>query len=217
MQEKKYRLGQLVLGVVLMLFFISFSVTVTLNFRPLYHWDMKAMNLSAVSGLTEEQILRNYDTLIDYNNIWGPDTLVFPDLAMSESGRIHFEEVKRVFSVFEWMVPVTLVLGVAGIWCFHQKKQFLYLKYTALLSILVPAAIGIAMAVSWDTVFVTFHKIVFRNNLWIFDARTDPVITILPDTFFLHCAILIIAGVLIGSGICCILYLKKRKETEIVV
>ena len=217
MQEKKYRLGQFVLGVILMLFFISFSVTVTLNFRPLYHWDMKAMNLSAVSGLTEEQILRNYDTLIDYNNIWGPDTLEFPDLAMSESGRIHFEEVKRVFSVFEWMVPVTFALGAAGIWRCHQKKQFRYLKYTALLTILVPAAIGIAMAVSWDTVFVTFHKIVFRNNFWIFDARTDPVITILPDTFFLHCAILIIAGVLIGSGICCILYLKKRKETEIVV
>lgn len=214
MQEKKYRFGQWALGIVLMLFLISFSVTVTLNFRPLYHWDMKSMNLAGSSGLSEEQILRNYNVLIDYNNIWGPDTLEFPDLAMSESGRIHFEEVKRVFLIFEWMVPITFVTGVSGIVFYYRKNQFCYLKYTALLSIFTPLLLGIAIAASWDTVFVMFHKIVFRNDFWIFDASTDPVITILPDTFFLHCALLILGGVLAGSGICSFLYWKKEKRQK---
>lgn len=39
-------------------------------------------------------------------------------------------------------------------------------------------------AVNWEAVFIMFHKIMFRNDYWLFDEALDPVITILPDTFF---------------------------------
>lgn len=212
--EKPYRAAQLALSVVFMLLIISVSVTVTLNFRPLYYWEMGRLDLAEASGLTEEQIRRNYDALIDYNNFWGPDTLEFPDLRMSEGGRTHFEEVKRVFLLFEYMVPVTLVLGVAGaVWC-HRKRQFRWLKYTALLTVLAPLALGLLIAVNWDRAFVLFHQVVFRNDLWIFDASTDPVITILPDTFFLHCAVMILALVVLGSGLCGFLYRRRLKASR---
>jgi integral membrane protein (TIGR01906 family) len=42
----------------------------------------------------------------------------------------------------------------------------------------------------------------FRNDYWIFDEATDPVIMILPDAFFLHCAVMIILLILIGSLLC---------------
>lgn len=218
-REKQYRAGQLALSVVLVLLIISVSVTATLNFRPLYYWEIDRMDLEDVSGLTEEQIRRNYDTLIDYNNFWGPDTLEFPDLPMSESGRTHFEEVKRVFLLFEYMVPVTLALGVAGALWYRKKQQFRWLKYTALLTVLAPLALGLLIAINWDRAFVLFHQVVFRNDLWIFDAATDPVITILPDTFFLHCAVMILALVVLGSGICGCLYHRRlvasRKGAQI--
>ncbi len=211
-QEKNYRIGQLALGIVLMLLIISASVVITLNFRPLYYWEMERMDLSQASGLTEEQIRRNYDVLIDYNNFWGPDTLEFPDLPMSEGGRTHFEEVKRVFLFFEYMVPVTLVLAVAGVVWFHRRRQVRYLKYASLLTVLVPLAAGLAIAVNWDRAFVLFHQVVFRNDLWLFNASTDPVITILPDTFFLHCAVMILVLVVLGSVLCGVLYGRKRHK-----
>ena len=204
-------MGQLALGLVLMLLIISAAVVITLNFRPLYYWEMDRMDLDQVSGLSQEQIRRNYDVLIDYNNFWGPDTLEFPDLPMSEGGRIHFEEVKRVFLFFEYMVPVTLVLAVAGVAWFRRRRQFRYLKYAALLTVLVPLAAGLAIAVNWDQAFVLFHEVVFRNDLWIFNASTDPVITILPDTFFLHCAVMILVLVVLGSTLCGAIYGRKSR------
>ena len=215
MEKKKEtadRAGQLALGVVLMLLILSASVVITLNFRPLYYWEADRMNLAETSGLTEEQIRRNYDVLIDYNNLWGPDTLEFPDLPMSEDGRTHFEEVKRVFLAFEYLFLASLALGTAGVLWFRRRRRFLYLKDAALLTVLVPLAAGLAIGINWDRAFVVFHQVVFRNDLWIFDATTDPVITILPDTFFLHCAVMILVLAVLGSALCAALYVKKRRK-----
>ena len=87
--------SNIVLAVALVLFIISAAVVFTLNFRPLYYFDVDHLNITAMSGLPREEILQNYNVLIDYNSIFGTKVLNFPTLAMSESGRIHFEEVKK--------------------------------------------------------------------------------------------------------------------------
>ena len=87
-------------GLILFLCLVCVSVTVTLNFRPLYYLDMKLLHISDISGYSNDVIRKNFDALIRYNNIWHTGILNFPDFPMSESGRIHFEEVKKVFSVF---------------------------------------------------------------------------------------------------------------------
>ena len=40
---------------------------------------------------------------------------------------------------------------------------------------------------------------VFSNDYWLFDPAADPVILILPDGYFLQCAVLILVLVFIGS------------------
>ena len=57
------------------------------------------------------------------------------------------------------------------------------------LTILIPLALGLLAVFQWNTVFTVFHTILFRNNYWLFDPRTDPVILILPDSFFFQCGI----------------------------
>ena len=85
-------------GITGFFFLLTYSVVLVLNFRPLYYHDVQSLHLSKETGLSEEMICRNYDVLIDYNLFWkGEDTLAFPDFPMSEQGRIHFEEVKRIF------------------------------------------------------------------------------------------------------------------------
>ena len=201
----------IILGLIWMFFIISLSVTVTLNFRPLYYPDIDSLNISERSGLPEDEIRANYDVLIDYNNFWGPETLEFPTLAMSETGRIHFEEVKVIFVALEYMAIVTGILAIAGAVWMKKQGENLYLKYTSILTVGVPALVGAGIAINWDKAFVIFHKIFFRNDYWIFSADTDPVITILPDTFFLHCAVMILALVVLGSVICSGIYIRAKK------
>ena len=60
--------------------------------------------------------------------------------------------------------------------------------------------------------FVLFHKILFRNDYWIFDPACDPVITILPDAYFLHAAALILLCVLAASLFSLLLFRLLRRK-----
>lgn len=210
----KKNLIHTVSALVLTLTIISLSVVFTLAFRPLYYHDIHALNIPERTGYPEEMIRENYDVLIDYNLSFGKETLEFPSLPMSEAGRIHFEEVKDIFNLFKYMAIGGVAVSAAVIGLLSCRREYLYLKLTSVLSIALPAVIGIFVAVNWDWAFVTFHHIAFDNDYWIFDPVTDPVINILPDTFFLHCALLILGGVVLGSVVCGLLYRKLKKRMK---
>ena len=121
---------------------------------------------------------------------------------MSREGRIHCAEVKRIFVVIEIMCILTLILSALLIYHQLQQHHVEFFKITSILSLLLPALCGILTFRNWDVAFDLFHKIMFHNDYWIFDEVTDPVITILPDAFFLHCAIMIFLLILLGSLLC---------------
>lgn len=185
----------------LALFIISSAVTITLNFRPLYYHDISALKIEETSGFSKKVIKDNYDELIDYNQFFRSGKLKLT-MPMSKEGRIHFAEVKRIFVCVEILCIVTLILS-----CFLIKRQiagrnFDFLKSASIMTVLLPSVVGILCAVNWDSAFILFHKIMFRNDYWLFDEATDPVIMILPDEFFLHCAVMIILLIFIGSLLC---------------
>ncbi|MEY8426749.1 TIGR01906 family membrane protein [Lachnospiraceae bacterium 46-15] len=197
--KKLFSASNLTLAVIFMLFFISFSVVLVLNFRPLYYHDIEALGIVESSGITEDNIRANYDTLISYNSIFGQKELDFPTLAMSESGKIHFEEVKNIFVFVQWLCITTFFTGAIGLFFKLRKKDAGCLKLAGILTPLVPAVLGGLIALNWENFFVTFHHIFFRNDYWLFNPATDPVITMLPDAFFLHCAIAILVLVILFS------------------
>lgn len=206
------KLYQAALALILTLTIISLSVVLTLTFRPLYYLDIQALDIPGQSGYTKQEIRQNYDVLIDYNLSFGEEALELPTMPMSEGGRIHFKEVKDIFNIFKYMAIGGTVLSAAGIFFCRRRREYLYLKLAAVLSVALPAALGLAVACNWDWAFVAFHHIAFDNDYWLFDPVTDPVINILPDTFFLHCALLILAGTVMGSLVCGLLYRRVRKK-----
>lgn len=200
----------------LMMFIIAASVTITLNFRSLYYFDINHLNIAETSGIDAETIKKNYDILIDYNSMFNHDTLYFPDFAMSEHGRIHFEEVKVIFVALQYIFIATLILSIIFIVINTKKRDSLYLKLASVFTVVIPAALGIFIAANWEQAFVTFHHIFFSNDYWIFDPAKDAIITVLPDTFFMHCAIMILALVILGSIICAVCYVMagRRQKTH---
>ena len=187
---------------------ISFAVILTLNFRPLYYFDIDYFNLVEYTGYSEEIIRENYDTLIDYNSFFYKGDLEFPTLPMSEQGRIHFVEVKHIFVFIQIVLfPLSLIGTIIGIRSLKKQKPT-YLLLTSVLSIAIPSFLGLFIAMNWDRFFVLFHEIFFNNDYWIFDYRTDPIILFLPDGYFMHCAILILFLILVGSLTTFILHKK---------
>ena len=65
---KRFKITDLFIGIIFTLLFISIGVVFTINFRPLYYMDIKLLNIESNSGLAKEEIVKNYNTLIDYSS-----------------------------------------------------------------------------------------------------------------------------------------------------
>lgn len=154
--------------------------------------------------------LRQFDAMISYLRphwIGGPPgsaMLMLPDLPMSAQGRIHFQEVKAIFSkIYAWALISGLWLVAAGGWIAWRTKKKApgYGKNARIfawaLSIwagafgIVILVLGLWAAIDWTSLFVTFHKISFNNDYWLFDPRYDPIIMYLPSEYFLWAAVAI--------------------------
>ena len=76
--------------------------------------------------------------------------------------------------------------------------------------------VGGLAALDFDRAFVIFHALFFPGKTnWLFDWRTDPVILILPETFFRNCALLILALVMLWCAVLIFADLwagKRRKQ-----
>ncbi len=208
----KIKVSNILLSLIMTLTIISLAVVLTLACKPLYYLDIHALHIPETTGCTISEIKANYDAVIDYCLSFGNAPLEFPTFPMSEGGRIHFEEVKNIFNLFKYMAIGGTLASVAGMLWMRRRQSYGYLKLTAILSVVLPTAIGTAVALNWDWAFVTFHEIAFNNDYWLFDPATDPVINILPDEYFLHCAVMILVLVILGSLICGLAYRRIQKK-----
>ncbi len=212
---RRFKFTDIFIGVLFTLLFISLAVVITINFRPLYYFDIDHLKIPENSGFTKEVIRENYDALIDYSSPFFKGELKFPTLTASESGLFHFTEVKNIFTGFYIMGAITLAFGVIIIVQKHKNKDFSYLLVSSITAVVLPLLLALFLSIDFDRTFVIFHKLFFNNDYWLFDPSTDPVITILPDTFFMHCAIMIIVLVVLMSLLFLIIYLVKRKHSGI--
>ena len=196
---------------------ISAAVVLTLGAsKPLYYFDIDYLHIQEDSGYEKEEIWENYNALIDYNLSPFIKKLEFPTFPMSKEAEIHFAEVKEIFQGFLWMFVIGIPVSVMVSMMNRRHHRLGYLKLAGILTIALPILLGILVAVNWDRAFVLFHEIAFDNDYWLFHPDTDPVITILPDDFFLHCAVMILVLVAIGAGICIWRWRRKNLKTSLI-
>ena len=177
---------------VCMIFIICFSVITTVNFKGIYKSDIDRYHLDSYVGVDKETLIKNYDVLIEYQSIFFNGELELPDFPMSEEGKIHFAEVKVIFEIVQYICIISGITSITGLIYYIKKKEFFIFKKIAMVSFFVPLGIGIIAGIFFDQAFVLFHKVVFNNNYWIFDATTDPIISVLPQEFFMHSFFMII-------------------------
>lgn len=205
--KKEFKTSDILIGIVFTLMVISIGVIFTVNFRPLYYFDINYLNIKETSGYDEELIRKNYNALIEYNSPFYKGELELPDLPSSPQGLQHFVEVKDIFAAVYFLAFTSLITCILIIIYKQKKKDYSYLLLSSITVILLPIIIGVLVSVNFDRAFVVFHKIFFRNDYWIFNEELDPVIKILPQTFFLHCLLLILFILVLGSGL---LFLSHR-------
>ena len=196
----------------LAIFIITSSVILALKFKNLYYYDVKKLNISEMSGLSEEEIKLNYDYLIDYNLNNNVEKFHLPTMEYSKQGKIHFEEVRGIFQFIKKIFYISGIIAILGIILNIKNKDIKFLKTTSIITILLPIITAIPLLINFNYFFIKFHETVFSNDYWMFDPDLDPVINILPEDVFFHIGILILLIILMISIILQVSYriLNKR-------
>ncbi|MDD4832186.1 MAG: TIGR01906 family membrane protein [Clostridia bacterium] len=192
-----------VLMIIALVAMLSFSANLVLYARFFYFAQIDALNIESSSGYTKEQIVEAYNDVIDYC-IYGGEFSA-GDLSFSESGASHFADCKNLFDlnlyvfITSMIIAVTLmILDKTKVIELIQPKGYAPAFYAGLTGLGLFSLLGIYAAVDFDSMFLAFHTIFFpgKTNFY-FSPITDQVINILPEQFFLSCAIAIISIIIL--------------------
>lgn len=180
-------------------------INFTVGFKQLYYFDIDYLNISELSGLSEDDIKLNYDYLIDYNLNKNVSEFKLPTLKSSPQGKIHFEEVRNIFQNINKLAKLLLVVFLVGIILSVKNKNIKILKTTSITLIIMPLLLTVPILLNFEKSFIIFHKLLFRNDYWIFNPNLDPVINILPEEFF-HSGMMILILILLASILLFVMY-----------
>lgn len=169
--------------------FLALAILATIYLAWLaYPLEINWLELTIWTGLDREELLKNYNILLDYlTNPWTKE-LVMPDFPSSADGLKHFADVKRLFILAQAVFVLTAYPNYRFLRQSSQAGTF-FLHYKAyLLAVLAPVLIaGMGILIGFDNFFTLFHNLLFPgDSTWLFDPATDPVINALPVEFFLH-------------------------------
>lgn len=167
---------------------IAASATVTIFAAiPLFYSLIKPLNLTELSYLSQTTISYNFNTLMAYLLNPFNRALSMPDFKSSSEGLSHFADVKNLFIL---AMIATIILAIPTL-LFIKNRQYIQVYQELKLCLMLPLFVAvISLFGGFDTIFITFHKLLFRNANWLFDPATDPVINILPESYFMACFIL---------------------------
>ena len=139
----------------------------------------------------------------DITYVVNPETNA-QEAAFSDKENAHLKDVLSIVSVLKiirW-AGGGLVIGVLIMLYFTQEKgKFLPAALrgfglSALFLLFVFSALAVWGIVNFDGLFVTFHKVVFTNDLWILNPNTDVLVALMPLPFFTWYAMEILKSML---------------------
>jgi len=179
---------------------LTLVISATILFIPLYQFTLIIHDIPQQVGMPFETIMDNYYVLIEYLHSPFISELNFPDFSSSESGLFHFYEVKRLFFLNYGVLFVSGTGSIVYLRKLFKNNRFYVLTKPFQIAKWVPLILLIFLAVSFDTMFVIFHQLLFNNNAWVFNPQMDPIINVLPQQFFMYCfifAFILLQGLLV--------------------
>ena len=203
---------------------LTFSIGLPIYCRFFYYIQIKTLKLEQQTGWDYATIKAAYDEVLDFctlpNKPFGTGALKW-----SEEGAAHFADCKVLFDLNFYGLLCSAIVTVALALLhrfkvitlcrpFNRGAYFLAALISVALSVTVVAVVGIACAVDFDKAFEVFHTVFFpgKSN-WQFNPYTDEIILVMPEEFFMNCAILIgVALIAIPSALVALDVLLKRKS-----
>lgn len=193
------------------IFILTAIIALTILAIPIYQFALNHLNIPERVGMSFEQIMDNYYAVLEYLHFPWVDTLVLPDFPVSASGAFHFWEVKILFYINYGLLLLSGLGTIFYIRRLNRLNGWWRVVQPFKVAIFVPLILLIILAIDFDFMFVIFHEILFNNEAWIFSVTSDPIITVLPQEFFMYC--FIFAFILIETSFIGGYFFSKKKAS----
>ncbi|MBE7088398.1 MAG: TIGR01906 family membrane protein [Clostridiales bacterium] len=194
----KNKIVTIVFCVALIIFMLTFSIGLPIYCRFFYYLQIEPLGLTQSTNWSFDQIKTAYDDVLNFLTLPGFEFKT-GELAFSESGKSHFEDCKWLFNLNLFALiasTATLILILA----LKKLKKVTLVKffnrncyfYSAIIPLIIMVVLAAIIAIDFNAAFEVFHAILFpgKDN-WIFNPYTDEIILVMPQQFFMNCAILI--------------------------
>lgn len=169
----------------------SIAFLLALNLSPLL------ITVPHQLGLSRSSVLRAYEHLLLYLQLPGATVPQLGALRLSKAAAQHFADVKNYILATELLAVVSTGVAVKYLIVKKRRQQLwqLLTPLQYLISILV--VISTLSVINFADFFIRSHYVLFHNMDWIFSPTHDPIILLMPLSFFSHVFILWIGLLLV--------------------
>ena len=150
--------------------------------------------------------------------------------AFSDKENAHLSDVRGIVNglkIIRWAGGGLAVSLLAWLYFKHKARPAQFFSdavrgfaLSALFLLLIATVLAVWGAVNFDGLFVTFHKLIFTNNLWLLNPNTDLLMALMPLSFFIWYAgvmgksMLPVLGMMLAVIVAWLKIGKTQKETE---
>lgn len=220
MMKKTNKLLSLIFAIAALVLLITFSIGLPIYFRPFYYAHVDALDMPERTGFDREVIIEAYDEVLDFLTLSGHE-FGTGELKYSEEGKGHFEDCKVLFDLNRNAFLISL--AVVALLSLLNKIKVIKLArpfgkrisfFVGLSALILFLSLAVIVAQDFDSAFTVFHQIFFpgKDN-WLFNPFTDEIILVMPQQFFMDCAILICSSILIISFM--LIARGKRRKSKL--
>lgn len=189
-RQKRTTLGAigLVLGLVaLMLILVLTAVHGVGTDDGLYFKLQAEAGVLPGAGISESELRTLDRQLADY--LRGNVAPLTEAGVFNEREMAHMADCLGLFALLRKvrsrLVPWAVLLVVGGAYLLQDRRRARRCAWLAPLVLLVPlGAFAVWAAVDFDGAFTFFHRLLFTNDLWLLDPRTDLLIRVCPERMF---------------------------------
>lgn len=187
----KYLNGFLIIVLVLSLSLVTLVMSIEENSYDLDYYmnSFEENGVYETTGKTPEELEKISKDIILY--LKGSDDSAL-DSHFNQREIHHMEDVLGLFDLARVikLVSSLLTLGIIFYFLSREKAGLMgkWILFGLFANHFILLILGILVATDFTKYFTVFHEIFFTNDLWILDPKTDLMIQMLPEPFFINIA-----------------------------
>lgn len=218
-------MGWIILDVMLFVVLLFTSVKFVVYSDTYFKWHYNQHGIVEVTKMDIKNLMEVTDKMMDYlidkrdsldmtAMIDGQEQEVF-----GEREKAHMVDVKDLFLAGKQMRDLfAIVLFVLILYFGRMKRDYLFawlnqLSVFFVSSFFAIAAFSAIVSTDFNKYFTLFHKLFFKNDLWLLDPDTDILVNMVPEIFFFE-TVLIIAAVFVASIVAIVLLSKFIRSRQ---